>query len=327
MTRSLRFGLLAVAALLFFGSSSLVELYTDWLWFGEVGLQSVFQTTLGAQVLLGSVAFVVSALWLAFNLRLAVSSLRVAAPILWTGQGVPLQLPGRETLQRLAYGAALLVSIPAALIASSQWMTWLAFRYAVPFNAADPILGHDIGFYIFTLPFIDLVRGGAMALVVAAAVTSAIVYVVTGGLGVAPSGRPIVTHAVQRHLAWLAAAFFGLLAVGAWLDRPRLLIESSGLVFGASYADVAARMPAAWCLLAAAVAGVALSILAANGRLLLIARRRGSLPGRVVRRRGGGLGRAAVRRRAKRAGTRNAVHGIQYRGHAGGIRPRARRRA
>ena len=34
VTRSLRFGLLAVAALLFFGSSSVVELYTDWLWFG-----------------------------------------------------------------------------------------------------------------------------------------------------------------------------------------------------------------------------------------------------------------------------------------------------
>ena len=67
MTRSLRFGLLAVAALLFFGSSSIVELYTDWLWFGEVGLQSVFQTTLRAQVLLGSLAFVVSAIWLGFN--------------------------------------------------------------------------------------------------------------------------------------------------------------------------------------------------------------------------------------------------------------------
>ena len=176
MTRSLRLGLIVVAVLLFFGSSSLVELYTDWLWFGEVGLQRVFQTTLGAQVLLGSVAFVVSAVWLAFNLRWAVSSLRSAAPLLWTGQGVPIQLPGRETLQRLTYVAAGLLAIPAALIVSSQWMTWLAFRYAVPFNTADPVLGHDIGFYIFTLPFIDLVRGGLMALVAAAAVASALVY-------------------------------------------------------------------------------------------------------------------------------------------------------
>ena len=271
MTRSLRFGLLAVAALLFFGSSSIVELYTDWLWFGEVGLQPVFQTTVGAQVLLGSVAFVVSAVWLAFNLRLAVSSLRAAAPLLWTGQGVPIQLPSRETLQRLTYGAAVLLAIPAALVVSSQWMTWLAFRYAVPFNIADPVLGHDVGFYIFTLPFIDLVRGGAMALVIAAVVTSAVVYGLTGGVGVAPSGRLFVSPAAQRHLAWLAAMFFGLLAVGAWLDRPRLLIEPSGLVFGASYADVAARMPAAWCRLAAALIGVALSIAAVNRRLLLIA--------------------------------------------------------
>ena len=93
----------------------------------------------------------------------------------------------------------------------------------------------------------------------------------TGGVGVAPSGRLFISPAAQRHLAWLAAVFFGLLAFGAWLDRPRLLIEASGLVFGASYADVAARMPAAWCRLAAALIGVALSIAAINRRLLLIA--------------------------------------------------------
>ena len=44
-------------------------------------------------------------------------------------------------------------------------MTFLTLRYGLPFGSADPVLGHDVAFYLFTLPFIDFLRGGAMALV------------------------------------------------------------------------------------------------------------------------------------------------------------------
>ena len=90
-------------------------------------------------------------------------------------------------------------------------------------------------------------------------------------MGVAPSGRLFVSPAAQRHLAWLAAVFFGLLAFGAWLDRPRLLIEAVGtglwrLVRGCGRADACRLVPPRGCPI-----GVALSIAAVNRRLLLIA--------------------------------------------------------
>ena len=45
------------------------------------------------------------------------------------------------------------------LYASSQWETWLTWLNAVPFGQADPILGRDAGFYVFSLPFLQTVRG------------------------------------------------------------------------------------------------------------------------------------------------------------------------
>ena len=42
------------------------------------------------------------------------------------------------------------------LVAGSEWLPWLQFWHGVPFGIADPILGHDIGFYVFRLPMLEL---------------------------------------------------------------------------------------------------------------------------------------------------------------------------
>jgi uncharacterized protein len=72
---------------------------------------------------------------------------------------------------------------------------------------------------------------------------------------------------VRRHGAVLAAALFAVLTLGAWLDRPREMVEVSGIIQGASYTDVHARLPAAIALTIAAAAGIVLSLLRAAGRV------------------------------------------------------------
>ena len=64
----------------------------------------------------------------------------------------------------------------------------------------------------------------------------------------------------------LAAALFLVLALGAWVDQPRQLLTVSGIIQGASYADVHARMPAALALMIASLAGFVLSVMYATGR-------------------------------------------------------------
>ncbi len=267
MSRFVRLAILALAALLFFALPSMARLYTDYLWFREVGYGAVFTTSVTTRLVLGAAALIVTAGWLYTNLRLAISTLRFAPPVIWTGQqGVRIELPGQAQLRRLALGASVLVAVPAALWASQQWMTWLAFLHAVPFGVPDPILGRDAGFYVFTLPVLDDVQGLLSALIALAALGSGAIYVVAGGLGLAPSGGLMVGRPAERHLSILAAAFFVALAGGAWLSIPRMLTSNSGLVHGASYADVAVRFPAAWLLVAAALVGAALSALASRGR-------------------------------------------------------------
>jgi len=262
--RIARLALFLAVAILFFGLPSLVTLYTDWLWFGETGYAQIFTTSLGTRLLLGLVTFLIAFAWLLVNLRVALASLHFAGPIVWTGQqGVQIELPGKRQLGRIAIAVAAVVAVPAALYGASEWLAFLSWRHAVPFGAADPVLGYDVAFYLFTLPFIEIVRGGLTALVVLAGFGAGAIYALSGGLGLSPVGGVLLTRSAQRHLALLAAAFMLLLAVGAWLDMPRALTTAAGIVHGVSYTDVAARFPVARALAAVSVLGAVLAVLAA----------------------------------------------------------------
>ena len=96
-------------------------------------------------------------------------------------------------------------------------------------------------------------------MVVLAALTSGAIYLVSGHLTSGFPARLSMSPVARRHLVVLAAAFFLLLAWGAWLTRAGYLVEPSGMIFGASYADVYGRMPASLLLMAVAVVGAALA--------------------------------------------------------------------
>ncbi len=118
-----------------------------------------------------------------------------------------------------------------------------------------------------------------------AAIGSSALYVAAGQMALTPFGLT-VGETARRHLTWLAAAFFLVLALGAWLGRVQEIVMPSGIIQGASYADVHARMPAALALMVAALVGAALAVASAIGRLAPpLDRRRGALRGHDARRR------------------------------------------
>jgi uncharacterized protein len=255
-----------VLALLFFVLPSTTTLLVDWLWFGEVGYQDVYITAITARLAIGAGVFVIAFLWLAAHLRHALNAASGAPSSFTTREGFTIVLPTRDQLRPLAYlasaGAALLI----ALVASSEWLIALSWWHQTSFGTADPILGHDAAFYIFTLPLLELARGLGLALVALAAVGSGALYVLAGELALTPFGMRMAPS-VRRHGAVLAAALFAVLTLGAWLDRPREMVEVSGIIQGASYTDVHARLPAAIALTIAAAAGIVLSLLRAAGRV------------------------------------------------------------
>ena len=206
-------------------------------------------------------------------------------------------------------------------------MTVLTWWHQTPFGVSDPILGRNVAFYVFTLPLLELVRGLALALVVLAAIGSAAVYVFAGELALTPFGLRMAPG-VRRHGAVLAAALFLVLALGAWLDQPRQLVTPSGIIQGASYTDVHARMPAALvadgrrrcsapCSASCMRAGRASwGLVAAAGAL-----RRGRWSAASLY--ASALQRFAVAPNEQVA--RDAVHPAQHRGDAAGLRARSDR--
>ena len=262
---SLKLALVAIALVVFVAGPSLVSFYTDWLWFGEVGYQSVYATILRGQASLFVTVFLTAFVWLALNLRIALATLRDVRAVFTTRDGIEVKLPGRRQLRSLVLGLALIVSIVIALYAAAQWELWLTWRHQAPFPNADPILGRNVGFYVFSLPFLQFARGMAQGLVLLATLACAGIYLVTGSL---TSGFPAafsMTRTARRHLSLLAAAFLLLLAAGAWLQRTEYLVQSPALaqIHGATYADVHARMPASLALVAACLVGVALAVVQA----------------------------------------------------------------
>ena len=266
MRHPLRLVALVVFALLFFGAPSMVRFYTDWLWFGEVGYQQVFTTIVRSEASLFTMAFVVSVLWLVVNLRLALGSVGEGRPIFTTQQGMEVALPGRQQLRTITSAIAMVLSALIGLYASAQWETWVTWQKAVPFGLQDPILGRDTSFYLFTIPFLQLMRGIGQTLVILVALGVGGIYLVSGSLVSRPSSFVSMTPGVRRHLSLLAAVFFVLLTLGAWLGRFELLIHPAGVIYGASYADVYARMPAALALTVVSLLGAVLAVMHGLGR-------------------------------------------------------------
>jgi uncharacterized membrane protein (UPF0182 family) len=254
MTR--RWPILALVLLLVVigGLGQAVSLYTDWLWFDEVQYTQVFVTILLART--GLVVVTALALFTVLYANVWIALRRAAPDVLWELDN-QLRLPGREVLD-LALGRALpgllaVVSLLAGFAAASHWRAVMSWWYQVPFGVTDPLFDRDVGFFVFTLPVWRLLVGWTTGLVIASLVLAAVVHLLRGGLALTEQ-RPRVSAGARSHLLILAALWLLMKAAGFWLDRYELVRSPRGVVFGASYTDIHASLPALSVLTVLAVA-------------------------------------------------------------------------
>jgi uncharacterized membrane protein (UPF0182 family) len=135
----------------------------------------------------------------------------------------------------------------------AQWDTYLRFHWAGTFGQVDPIFEKDIGFYLFRLPFYELVRNALMGLTFLTLVAVVLVY------GYFKVFQPWQVHLAQTdrmvvgHLALLLLPFVATWGWGYYLDRFDLLYSTRGVVYGVGYtADHFVRI-GLWIMLSAAV--------------------------------------------------------------------------
>lgn len=222
----------------------LATVYTDLLWFRELGFTNVFWSQIRVKALLGVVFGVTFAAVLLINLWVVQ---KVTSPHrLFTLEDQVLERY-RATLRPYVkwgvVGIALLFGLFAGSSVTSQWRSWLLFNNGTPFGATDPVFGKDIGFYVFRLPFHRFVFTWAFSSLLVITIVTAAAHYFMGGIRLdARGGR--ATPQVKAHLSVLAALMVLLKMWGYRLDQFGLLYSPRGRVTGASYTDINAELPA-----------------------------------------------------------------------------------
>jgi uncharacterized membrane protein (UPF0182 family) len=244
-----------------------VPLYTDWLWFQELGYTQIFLGVLGYRGSLFTAVAVGVLLFLWANLTYAAR--RARPDVLWELED-QLGLPGRVVIEplirRFLPVVLLLIAFTSALRASARWETVLVYLNAVPFGVTDPLFGHDLAFFTFTLPLWRMVTGWATTLVVGTLVLTLAVYVLQRSLVLTARG-PRLAGGARTHLLALGALLLALVGVRFWLERFELVYSPRGVIYGAGYTEVYASLPVlgALAVLAALCAAACLVQIARPG--------------------------------------------------------------
>ncbi|NLD04299.1 MAG: COG1615 family transporter, partial [Synergistaceae bacterium] len=155
---------------------------------------------------------------------------------------------------------AALLAIVNALNAMGSWGTFLQFMNPTPFGESDPLFGLDVGFYVFTLPFIKYIQSWLQGVLVVTLLGTFTSYFMTRSLSL--DGTKLTTSSRARlHMSLLGALLLLLWGAGYWLARYDLLFSPTGVVFGAGYTDINILLPAYKILTAAAVAAAVLLLM------------------------------------------------------------------
>jgi uncharacterized protein len=257
----LLFSIIVAVFVLAGGFSFAVELYFDLLWFQELGKALIFTTLLYAKSLLGSAAFLSAFVFLYLNLWFAERGpglIQIGIP---TPQG---QITGytfpAQTLRRVLALVSVLVAFLIGTRAADSWDIVWRWLHQVNFGKTDPVFGRDVSFFFFTMPVLEQVVRYGLMLCVISGIGILVLYHFKGILsfrGIRSSG---VRGRVGVHISILAAILFLFLAADAYLDRFQILYSNSGPMFGATYADLHARLPLLGVLLVCALAGALLWI-------------------------------------------------------------------
>ena len=232
------------------------RLWVDLLWFQSVGFSGVFTKTLGVRAVLFVIGALVAGGSVALSLSLGYRTRPIYAPVSPEQASLDRYREQVEPLRRLA---TLVIPIAIGLIAgataSQSWKVVLLWTNRSPFGVRDKQFNLDIGFFVFTLPFLRFVLGLLVACVVLSTIAAFVTHYLYGGLRL-QGGGDRTTTAARVHLSVLVGLFLVLRGASYWLDRYSLTTASHTLASdftGMTYTDVNAVLPAKLFLAIAAV--------------------------------------------------------------------------
>ena len=222
---------------------SVADLYTNVLWFDQLGFLRVLTSQIFAQSALftaGAVSFALItgiSLWLAYRFR--------PVYIRFPDESSPFEQYRRllEQLRRVVMiGVPLGLGVLAGLAVAPNWGIVLSYLNRTPFGETDPQFGLDISFYIFELPFLVGLVGFLSGAFLISLLLTAGVHIIYGSIKF--NGREtFVSKAARIQIGLLAFLYLLVQGASLWLDQYLTITSSSGLFTGATYSDVYAAIP------------------------------------------------------------------------------------
>ena len=226
---------------------AIATFFTNYLWFESIDLTSVWFKILLTKTILVAVTSLIAFAFIFINLRLAVR----ATPVMDIFESFENQDPlsrfrawTNERFLRYRLIGAVGLSLFLGAGASQLWEQVLLFLNQKSFGITDPVFNYDVSTYVFGLPLYRLFVSWGFQLVVFTSLIILLFFVATGAVQLRPGRFPDVSSGAKAHLSVLLACIALLKAFAYRLDALELLYSPRGKVFGASYTDVVAHLPA-----------------------------------------------------------------------------------
>ncbi|WP_457549484.1 UPF0182 family membrane protein [Archaeoglobus sp.] len=206
-----------------------VNVYTEYLWFKSLNYGQVFvemlKYKLSTFLLAFSIIFVVLTLN-AFTLKRAIMD--------FTGEKI-----------RYFHEIDAIVSLIVAYGFSEDWLRLVFFVNSTNFNLKDPIFGYDVSFFVFKLPFVEVILQITAFAIFLCFVNSFVYYIYHfRWVRSWEEFKEVFPDLGYLHVSILFTISFFLIGVHLYVERFELLFSQHGVVSGASWVEVNVLMPA-----------------------------------------------------------------------------------
>ncbi|MFC1741499.1 UPF0182 family protein [Nanoarchaeota archaeon] len=235
--------LAAVILILVFSVGKIAGLYSDFLWFSALGFAEIFKITLKTKIALFFASILFFLIFSGINLWIA------------------SRIHGSKVSRKITAWVMILVSLFIGISASGAWMKVLQYMNQSTFNLADPILGKDAAFYVFTFPLYLAIWRFLFAVLIITTIMVVLYYLhqflvsMFAARRVDPNTNVVyktvdwkqelkkIRRAGMVHMAILGSLVFVLLAIKNYLERFSVMYSEAGIVVGAGYTDVYIFLP------------------------------------------------------------------------------------
>jgi uncharacterized membrane protein (UPF0182 family) len=249
--------------------SGIASIYIDVIWFKSVEFVSIFWKILLTKgvviTFFAALFFILSYINLSFARRFA-PEFKVEID---QNEFERPEIQLFKSLQNIEVNKkfVLLFSLVAAFFMgfseNASWEKILIYFNRTSFGVTDPIFNKDIGFYMFSLPFLEFVRNWLFFSLTIITVVVGAIYVVKKAINL-ENKKIIMDTPVKIHLSILIGILLVLKSGEYWLNTFKILYSTRGIIFGAGYTEVHANLLALRILIFVALACAALFFITAK---------------------------------------------------------------